>query len=155
MTGALRSLLAAAVLGGVACSSSQVPDGSGAGPPVVVVTMREYRYQHPQVIPSGRVVFRFVNDGVLEHQTDLMPLAEDFPPIDQQIRGGNRRVVTPFAGFLPRKPGEIGTFDVDLGAGRRYALVCFARAPDDESHALKGMTSEFRPAAPATTSPTS
>lgn len=106
--------------------------------------MREYRFEYPPAVPSGRVVFRLVNAGRREHQPDLLPLGDDFPPIDEQVRGEQRRVVTPFAGVPPRGPGETGTFAVDLAPGQRYAFVCFAEDPDGRSHALEGMTSEFR-----------
>jgi hypothetical protein len=33
---------------------------------------------------------------------------------------------------------------VDLVPGQRYALVCFARDAEDQSHALLGMATEFR-----------
>jgi hypothetical protein len=51
----------------------------------------------------------------------------------------------------------VGAFAVDLEPGERYAFVCFARDPDDDqSHALQGMTSEFRtPAAEGPTTTTS
>jgi hypothetical protein len=114
------------------------------GPPVVVVTMREYRYEYPPVVPAGRVVFRFVNAGQSSHRPSLLPLPEDVPPIDVQLRGSERRVATPFAGVPTRKPGTQGTFAVDLVPGRRYALICFAKDADGQSHSLKGMSSEFR-----------
>lgn len=146
----------AMILGAGSCQSAEAPlPALPPGPPVVVVSMREYRYDYAPAVPAGRVVFRFVNAGRREHQPDLLPLGDDFPPIDEQVRGQQRRVVTPFAGLLPRRPGQTGTFAVDLEPGRRYAFVCFAEADDGQSHSLKGMTSEFRtaPASPGPTTP--
>jgi hypothetical protein len=112
--------------------------------PVVVVTMRDYRFDYDPTIPSGRVVFRLLNKGMVPHRPSLLPLPENLPPIDKQLRGAKRRAVSPFAGVQDRRPGASGSFAVDLAAGRRYALVCYARDRDGSSHALKGMASEFR-----------
>lgn len=127
------------------CSKSVPAQPLPPAPPVVVVTMTEYRFEHPPVIPAGRVVFRFVNGGREEHRPSLKPLPEDMPPIDEQVRGPQRRVSVPFVGLGTLRPGQSDTFAVDLIAGARYGLICFAVAPDGEGHALKGMTSEFRP----------
>lgn len=116
-----------------------------AVPPVVVITMREYRFDYDRNIPGGRVVFRFVNKGKRPHRPSLLPLPEDLPPIDQQLHGSKRRALKPFAGIPDQKPGATDTFAVDLIAGRRYALICYAQDPDGRPHALKGMNSEFRP----------
>jgi hypothetical protein len=40
-------------------------------------------------------------------------------------------------------PGGNGAVAVDLGPGR-YALICFLTDDDGQSHALKGMATEFR-----------
>lgn len=147
--------LLCAVLGSVPLASCQAPGKSQrnkaplpTASPVVVVTMREYRFDYNRTIPSGRVVFRFLNQGQVPHRPALVPLPEDLPPIDQQLRGSKRRAVSPLGGVFDRRPGTIGTFAVDLVAGRRYALICYARDPDGSSHAVKGMNSEFRPLRP-------
>ena len=142
--GVVAGLTALALLG--ACQGSSDEPALPPSPAVVTVTMREYRFEIDRTVPRGRVVFRLVNGGRLRHQPDLIPLAEELPPIDEQVRGQRRAVITPFAGVAGRDPGEVGTFAVDLEPGQRYAFVCFARDPDDgQSHALQGMTSEFRP----------
>ena len=134
-----------AVLLSASCQSSSSADAPlPPSPPVVVVTMDEYSFDYDNQIPSGRVVFRFVNDGDVAHQPDLVPLAEDIPPIGEQLRGDTRAVVFPMAGVPTRDPGETGTFAVDLAPGARYAIICFARNDDGTSHALMGMSSEFR-----------
>lgn len=143
-----------AALGSVAVASCQTtgkPTANKAplptASPVVVVTMREYRFDYDPNIPSGRVVFRFVNKGQRTHRPSLLPLPEDVPPIDEQLRGSKRRAIRPFAGVSDQRSGAIGTFAVDLIAGQRYALICYAQDPDGTPHALKGMSSEFRPRA--------
>jgi hypothetical protein len=139
------TLAGIAVLVSPACqSASTVQAPLPPAPPLVVVGMDEYRYEYDQQIPSGRVVFRFENNGELPHQPDVVPLADDIPPIDEQLRGSTRAVVFPLAGALERDPGKTGTFAVDLAPGQRYAIICFARNEDGGSHALLGMSSEFR-----------
>ncbi len=106
--------------------------------------MSEYRFEYQPAVPSGRVVFQVVNVGRVDHKLSLLPLAEDFPPIDAQLHGPERVVMSPFADVPLRPPGATGTFAVDLEPGRRYAFICFLRDPDGQPHALKGMNSEFR-----------
>ncbi|MGH2810921.1 MAG: hypothetical protein ACRDIA_08580 [Actinomycetota bacterium] len=111
---------------------------------MVIVNLRDFSFDYNPKVPPGRVVFRFFNVGRATHVPSLIPLDEDFPPIDQQLRGAERRVASPFGGLRNRFPGQSGTFAVDLEAGHRYALICFAVDPDKTLHRLKGMTSEFR-----------
>lgn len=107
--------------------------------------MAEYRFDYdPAAIPAGRVVFRARNVGGEPHNLIMIPLAEDVPPIDVQLRGSERRLVEPFAGFYDRPPGDTGSFAVDLVAGQRYAMICTLPASDDEPHWKKGMVTEFR-----------
>lgn len=105
--------------------------------------MEDYRFNYDPDIPSGRVVFRIHNAGDVPHQVTLFPLPEDVPPIDEQLRGEQRRFVEPFADIYERPPGDTGTFAVDLEPGTRYAMVCFLEAKDGELHWRKGMVSEF------------
>ncbi|MDP9403181.1 MAG: hypothetical protein M3P85_07555 [Actinomycetota bacterium] len=115
------------------------------GSPVVLVTLDEYRFGISRSVPAGRVIFRFRNTGREIHRPALFALPDDLPPLDEQLRGSQRRAITPFAGMSNRAPGATGTFAVDLAEGRRYGFVCFARGPDNRSpHSLKGMSSEFR-----------
>lgn len=160
MTKNARWALHCAVLGSVAVASCQAGTSESTtarsptapplptASPVVMVTMREYRFDYDPAVAGGRVVFRFVNKGQVPHRPALVPLTEDIPPIAKQLRGSKRRAVKTFAGITDRRPGATGTFAVDLVAGRRYALICYARDPDGSSHAQKGMASEFRPYRP-------
>ena len=112
--------------------------------PVVNVTMREYRFDHDATIPRGRVVVRAVNAGTLLHRLVLLPLSDDLPPIDQLLRESERRVLVPLAGIPPQLPSKSGTFAVDLAPGR-YGMICTLMSRDgNETHAVKGMASEFR-----------
>lgn len=113
------------------------------GRPVVDLTMSDYRFDHTQPVPQGQVVFRVGNTGHVNHRLILVPIPEGFPPIDVQLRGEERRIVEPLAGIPDRPPGASSTFAVSLNPGR-YALICFTRDADGESHAAKGMASEFR-----------
>lgn len=133
---------------GASCTPASDERPLPGRPPVIDVTMDEYTFKYPPRVPAGRVIFRVRNSGRLPHRLSVLPLPEDLPPIDEQLHGPNRLTVTPFAGIPTRKPGIPGTFAVDFVAGRRYAFICFVRDPDGQSHALKGMNSEFRPVGP-------
>ncbi len=106
--------------------------------------MLDHRFEIGTPVPAGRVVFRFDNGGQTAHNVIMIPLAEDVPPIEVQLRGSERRLVEPFAGVYDRAPGETGSFAVDLVAGQRYAMVCSLPAEDGQPHWMKGMAIEFR-----------
>jgi hypothetical protein len=109
----------------------------------LLVTMDEYRLEYKTPVPSGRVVFRVVNAGRRPHRLTLLPLPEDVPPIDQQLRGHKRRVIAPLGNLPELAPGSTNTFAVDLAPDQRYALIDFSPGPGGRSNALLGMTSEF------------
>lgn len=141
-----RAMVLTATL--VACTSSS-PDRATQRPapppaPVITVTMLDHRFELDRPVPPGRVVFRFDNAGQAPHNVVMIPLAEDLPPIEVQLRGSERRFVEPFAGFYDRDPGDSGSFAVDLGADQRYAMVCSLNAEDGQPHWMKGMVTEFR-----------
>lgn len=143
------AVAAAMALAGTACSGAlerEQPLFQGA--PTVVVGMDEYRFDYDADIPAGRVVFKVVNTGETVHRLTMVPLEEDIPPIDQQLRGTDRRFLARFAGIPNRAPGDSGTFAVDLVPGVRYAMICFVTDADGQTHAVKGMSSEFRAGGP-------
>jgi len=111
---------------------------------VVDVSMREYGFDYRQPVPDGRVVFRVVNNGRQIHRLTMVELPEDLPPIAQQLRGGKRRAVTPFAGLPGMRPGESNSFAVDLVRGRRYGFIDPTGSVGGRSNALLGLSSEFR-----------
>lgn len=148
MTASPRYAFAVAILlttgAGDSCGNPSPSAPVPKGPVVVDVTLSEYRFGFTKPTLIGRTEFRFVNEGRKEHRPSLIPLSEDFPPIDEQVRGHERRVITPVAGVVTRPPGTQGGFAVDLEPDRRYAFVCFVRDEDGRSHAVEGMTAEFR-----------
>lgn len=105
--------------------------------------MSEYAFQHPPVVPAGRQVFRVTNTGNERHSLVLVALADDVPPILEQLRSDTRRGTPTLAKLLPRPPGSHDTFAVELPPGR-YGLVCFVAAAGGLSHAVMGMASEFK-----------
>lgn len=125
-----------------------LPGCKGSGPPprrprLLKVSMREYAFDHVPVVPAGRVVVLAENNGQLAHELVMVLLPDDVPPIDQQLRSGQRRAVASIAALHGRPPGRQGTFAVDLAPGR-YAFICFLVDPDGAQHARKGMSSELR-----------
>jgi hypothetical protein len=105
--------------------------------------MSDYAFQHPPDVAPGRVVFRISNAGSRTHSMVLVELPEDLPPIREQLRSDVRQPVDNLARLPDRPAGSRDTFAVDLVPGR-YGMVCFVADPDGVSHALKGMSSEFR-----------
>jgi hypothetical protein len=137
-----------AILVAAALPASCEAGGAGGAPlppsPTNVdVVMTEYRFEHQVEIPAGRTVFRVTNAGAEPHSLVLVELTEDVPPIDTQLRSSERRGADTYAQVPERPPGSRDTFAVDLLPGR-YAFICFVRDAGGESHALKGMSSEFR-----------
>lgn len=112
-------------------------------PQIVSVSMREYGYEYEPPTASGRIVFNLENAGRVDHEAVLISVGDDIPPIDQQLRSGERLVVPTVARPVRRTPGGFGSFAVDLPPGR-YAMVCFVQDDDGGQHAQKGMSAEFR-----------
>jgi len=104
--------------------------------------MSEYRFDH-KPIPKGRVVFHVVNHGHIAHRMSVVPLPDDLPPILDQLRGSERRTLSTLAAIPDTAPAASGTVAADLVPGR-YAFICFITEPGGESHAQKGMATEFR-----------
>ena len=146
------SLLVAVVAATTAgCASDHSPEQVARPPapepvPVIRITMVDHGFELDAPVPAGRVVFRIENAGQSPHNLVMIPLGEDVPPIDVQLRGSERRLVEPFAGVYERASGDSGTFAVDLLAERRYALICTLSADDGQPHWMHGMATEFRTA---------
>lgn len=117
-----------------------------ASPPVIDVTIRDDRIESGPLVPAGRVVFRVYNGGSTKHQLKMLPLDEDFPPIQVQLRGSERRVVSPFAGVPAIDPGSGSVFAVDVVPDTRYALFCLLPGRDGVPYGAKGVSIEFRSA---------
>lgn len=125
-------------------ASTPLPSPLPAGPQVVEVALDDYRFDYDPAITAGRVVFRVHNKGEAAHSLTLIPLTDDIPPIAEQLRGEQRRAITPLATIKARPPGTATSFAVDLAAGGRYALVCFLSDVEGQPHFRRGMSSEFR-----------
>lgn len=121
-----------------------------ASPPIIEVTLRDYGIEYSPPVPAGRVVFHVYNAGTTEHQLNMVPLDEGFPPIQEQLSGSERRAVAPFAGVPALAPGSRSVFAVDVIPGTRYALLCLLPGPDGIPYGVKGMNTEFRPLGEAT-----
>jgi hypothetical protein len=106
--------------------------------------MHEYAFDYQAPVVPGRVVFRVVNTGKETHNLIMVPIPDDFPPIDEQLHGDVRRPIYPVAQIFAHKPGTSGTFAVDLVPHQRYAFMCAIAGTDGQPHFLKGMNSEFR-----------
>lgn len=121
-------------------------DGREALPPpsrTLAIVMTEYRFRYVAPSATGRVVVRVSNNGTTQHSLSLISLPDDFPPIDEQLRSDTRRGAPTIARLPSKAPGQGGAFAIDLTPGR-YAFVCFVLDPDGVTHAMKGMSSEFR-----------
>lgn len=138
--------IAVTVAAVAACAPAAGLRGAPLPPPPaeVTVAMDEYRFRYDRDLPAGRVVFRFVNEGDEPHRVSFIALPEDIPPIDEQLRGSKRRAIAPLAAVGNLAPGADESFAVDLAPGVRYGLICFVETPQGRSHALLGMSSEFR-----------
>lgn len=124
---------------GAACGGDGSQRNLPPGPPVVVVTMREYRFDHPASIAAGRVVFRIPNAGREPHRLALAPIATGLDGALEQLRVGQRLAAT--AAVPNQLPGMTGAFAVDLTPGR-YGLFCLV-SDSAGNHALRGMASEL------------
>lgn len=100
--------------------------------------MTEYRFDHIDEFPGGRVILRFENRGSIDHTFSIVQIAEGTRAAEDERP---RALPTVARGFR-RSPGGAMTLAVDLGPGR-YRMSCFIEDPDGVNHADKGMTSEF------------
>ncbi|MGI8427240.1 MAG: hypothetical protein ACR2FO_08110 [Actinomycetota bacterium] len=115
-----------------------------AGPVTVNVSMSEYRFDYRPPAESGRVIFRVVNEGAVQHEIRVVRIPKELLPIDQQIRGSKHSVAEHLRSSVALDPGQDSVFALDLAPGR-YGLICFIPGPEAGStHAFAGMTSEFR-----------
>jgi hypothetical protein len=134
-------LLSVVLLVASGCTPSSDPPLPEA-PQHLEVTLEDYRFVYDQAVPRGRVVVHVRNAGQVQHQLALNAIPEDFPPIDEQLRGETRRATRPIID-VTRPPGADAVFAVDLEPGR-YAFICFLEDADGIRHYLKGMSAEFR-----------
>lgn len=112
-------------------------------PPRVDIALDDYRFELSREPAPGRVIVEVANRGTVNHSLSLIVLPDDFPPLDQQLRGEERRGVPTLAQVPARAPGQGSRFALDLRPGR-YGLVCFVQDVDGVAHGQKGMNLEFR-----------
>lgn len=140
--GRLAGLVAAAVVT-AGCASHPARAALPPPPQIIQVTISDDHYAYNPLIHPGRVVFNSRNVGRVAHTILIAPVSDDYPPVDEQLHGKERRSIDFLAGTR-LKPGASSSFALDLVAGQRYYMVDFDRAPDGEIYALKGLDSEFR-----------
>lgn len=94
-------------------------------------------------VPAGRVVFRIENAGEDPHQLSLLLVAEDTPPIEEQLEDAPEQSPALVARVPLLRPGETSVFAVGLAAEQRYALVDLSQPPEGEPPAERGVVTEF------------
>jgi plastocyanin len=106
----------------------------------------EYAFSVAPTAPAGTTTVNLINVGEEPHMLDLVPLAEDAPPVDKLIKMSQKKASQFFAGQLTHlktvKAGEEISKEVDLQPGR-YAYVCFYAEKGEPPHAFKGMVGEL------------
>lgn len=137
-------VIAGLLLAAAACSPVESEEPLPPSAPTVEVRLVEHEVIYDEPIPAGRVVFRVENAGKRVHRLALLPLPDDFPPLQEELANDTPRSVSSFARVPNLQPGETGMFAVDLAAGQRYAMVDYSEAPDGASHARLGLADEFR-----------
>ena len=126
------------------CSSSHHVRAPLPPPPQVVhVTITDQHYQFDAGIHAGRTVFVAHNTGRAMHSIQLFPVADDVPPVDEQIHGDRRIQVVHYAN-VQVKAGATTTFAVDLAPKQRYFMLDFNFKSGTRVWALDGLNAEFR-----------
>jgi hypothetical protein len=112
------------------------------------ITMRDFMFDLPEVIPSGRATYRVVNEGPGQpHEVAIARLAPGKTAEDARRAIMNPGGPPPFqavGGFQATEVGGDGyvTFDLEPGA---YVAICRVTEPvSGVSHVHLGMVREFR-----------
>jgi len=134
-------ILTALVGGGKALLPPVAHAGTAAGPNVVNVVAREYRFEMPDAVPAGPTLFHFTDDGNLLHHMTIVKFEQgktlaDFgalppgpPPAWAVFMGGPN---------TPMPQGGQDDVVVDLSPGN-YAVICLIPDADGKPHMMKGM----------------
>lgn len=125
------------------CQATEAP--LPARPALVDITTfdRRFSYEKKSALPAGRAVFHVRNQGTVDHEVVLVPLPEDFPSIEVQLRSDERVSLNTLYNMPAIEPDSSNRFAVDLVRGR-YGMVCFLTNSEGTPYALNGMASEFR-----------
>jgi len=132
------------------------PEGDTA---VLGFTLTEYAFTAVGATSTPEfpvLLIHGANAGTEPHEMVVIKLPESMT-VDQLLADESLFSQVEFIAQASYEPGHEGDIAlVNLPAGT-YTLVCFFTAPDGQSHAAKGMVSEFEvtPATPAEATPTS
>lgn len=150
--------LAVSLAAGCTASDSDEPVPDSV--PAITVGVGDRDLTVDGAVPAGRVVFNIRNTGENTHRLVLFPLADDRPPIHDDIADDVERPMQVTAGVPPLEPGDTATFAVDLAGGQRYGMVDTIEVDDGPDHMELGVATEFRtktatsPSPPASPTPT-
>ena len=115
---------------------------------VVEIVGTNYSFQIPEHIGPNVTLFRFANDGKVDHELNISLLKKG-ARVTQMIDAIEKnQTVQPFidgaVGVLFASPGKksIGTLSIELLQGRDYAVICINRdSANAPRHIEKGMFS--------------
>lgn len=137
----------AAVVAVAAVGAGCTPGRSEPVPPAAPTVQAHITEENVELdgpVSAGRVVMRVTSADDAPHQVTVVRLAEDSPPIDEQLEPGDYEPPEIVARISEMAPGETGMVAVELTAGRRYALVDLSETADGRLHARLGVAAEFR-----------
>lgn len=127
-----------------ACSRG---DASGPLPPetpTIAVDIDDDEVVYDGSVPAGRVVFHVENAGEQPHQLSLLSLADESPPVAEQLEDPPEQSPSLLARVPLLGPGETSMFAAGLAEGQRYALVDLSQASDESTYGQQGVAVEFR-----------
>jgi hypothetical protein len=134
----------------LALTTAFTAGGTSPEPTEIVVGGDDYAFILADSVPSGSVRFAFENRGQVRHEMVLVQLAEGATLADVgeavQTGGDPFQFISDFGGVLIAEPGTTawGELQVDLQAGRTYAMLCnFQDTDDAPPHTELGMVKEF------------
>ncbi len=134
---AMKGMMRALVVTGA--SSGTMPQSD------LAVDMREYGFAFSHPLTAGAHMVLVRNVGAERHMLILMRLAPGKSG-DDVVRWDHDRQgpppARPIGGVAEMDAGGAVVMPLDLSAGR-YAMICFADAPDGKSHADHHMISAF------------
>jgi hypothetical protein len=146
----VRHVLLAGLVLAAACSSGDADFGAGEAHEVTI-RGHDYAFEFVEPVPAGTVRFGFDNIGEVPHEAVLVNLREGVTAEDvsRALQGESdpRELMAGIVGILIADPGEsaLGILEVELEAGRTYALLCnFTDTDDAPPHIALGMMRVFQ-----------